>query len=111
MKCEECGQWWSSGAGTHLVTTVLSQTLAQHEWQGGHQQSNIISIIILLQEEDEPLLSVGCKVPIIKDDPTGPDPKLVFAAHSFVQDIIEKAKAEAARRLKAQNKKVSDSLR
>ena len=56
-------------------------------------------------------MSAGCKVPIIKDDPTGPDPKLVFAAHSFVQDIIEKAKAEAARRLKAQNKKVSDSLR
>ena len=55
-------------------------------------------------------MSAGCKVPIIKDDPTGPDPKLVFAAHSFVQDIIEKAKAEAARRLKAQNKKVSESI-
>ena len=41
------------------------------------------------------------------NDPTGPDPKLVFAAHNFVQDIIEKAKEEAAKRLKSQHKKVA----
>ena len=42
------------------------------------------------------------------NDPTGHDPKLVFAAHNFVQDIIEKAKAEAAKRIKSQHKKVLD---
>ena len=37
------------------------------------------------------------------EDHTAPDPDLVFAASKFVKDILEKAKVEAAKRLKAQN--------
>ena len=38
----------------------------------------------------------------LHNDRTAPDPELVTAASNFVTDIIEKAKAEAARRLKFQ---------
>ena len=47
----------------------------------------------------EPELQTSSRRP--HEDLTAPDPDLVFAASSFVRDIIEKAKAEAARRLLA----------
>ena len=63
--------------------------------------------------ETEPLLcpqhisiGAGAKRKVVRLDPedhTAPDPDLVFAASKFVKDILEKAKVEAAKRLKAQN--------
>ena len=38
-----------------------------------------------------------------QEDLTAADPDLVFTASKFVQNILEKAKIEAAKRLKAQN--------
>ena len=38
-----------------------------------------------------------------QEDLTAADPDLVFTASKFVKNILEKAKIEAAKRLKAQN--------
>ena len=83
------------------------------------QNENIKLLNILLQpaDETEPLIRPNYistssteaggekskKVNVrLQNDRKAPDPELVTAASNFVTDIIEKAKAEAARRLKFQ---------
>ena len=79
--CGRAGLTCSSQSGGHGESGKVNHTALQH-------QPNLASS----QEEDE-------TKPLI-DQTISPDPELLAAATKFVAEIIEKAKAEAAIRLK-----------